>query len=235
MTDEGYFPIVQRLRLHYHDQKKEQFSFHSLHVSRFKYHKHTGKSGMTELTANINRVIGFTPEENAAIEKAFSSVAIAKGSLWIKQGRVCDQVGYVVSGKLRNYRIDEEGNEITCFFVMPDTFVSAFTSFLTNTPTNENISALEDTELRVISKSKLEELSDLIPRMHIFRRVVAENLFITMERRIAMLQSQSAQERYEKMLKENPEIILNVPLQYTASFLGVTPQHLSRLRKEKLK
>jgi hypothetical protein len=64
---------------------------------------------------------------------------------------------------------------------------------------------------------------------------VAENLFITMERRIAMLQSQSAQERYEKMLKENPEIILNVPLQYTASFLGVTPQHLSRLRKEKLK
>lgn len=190
---------------------------------------------MTELTANISRIVSLTADENAAIEKAFASVEVSKGSLWIKQGRVCDQVAYVVSGKLRNYRIDEEGNEITCFFVMPDTFVSAFTSFLTNTPTNENISVLEDTVLRVITKKNLEDLSERIPRMHIFRRVVAENLFITMERRIAMLQSQSAHERYEKMLKETPEIILNVPLQYTASFLGITPQHLSRLRKEQLK
>ena len=64
------------------------------------------------------------------------------------------------------------------------------------------------------------------------RRIIAENLFITMEKRIFMLQSQSAYERYEEMLKENPDILLSVPLQYTASFLGITPQHLSRLRKE---
>jgi CRP-like cAMP-binding protein len=89
--------------------------------------------------------------------------------------------------------------------------------------------------LRVITKKTLEDLSDQIPKIHVFRRIIAENLFITMEKRIAMLQSQSAHERYEKMLKENPEIILNVPLQYTASFLGVTPQHLSRLRKELLR
>jgi hypothetical protein len=69
----------------------------------------------------------------------------------------------------------------------------------------------------------------------VFRRVIAENLFITMEKRIAMLQSQSAIERYEKMLNENPDILLSVPLQYTASFLGMTPQHLSRLRKEWMK
>ena len=59
----------------------------------------------------------------------------------------------------------------------------------------------------------------------------SENLFIAMERRISMLQSQTAQERYEKTIKETPELILNIPLQYTASFLGITPQHLSRLRK----
>jgi long-subunit acyl-CoA synthetase (AMP-forming) len=81
-------------------------------------------------------------------------------------------------------------------------------------------------------KKDIEELSVLIPKMQIFRRIIAENLFIIMEKRIMMLQSQSAHERYEKMLKENPEILLSVPLQYTASFLGITPQHLSRLRKE---
>jgi hypothetical protein len=94
---------------------------------------------------------------------------------------------------------------------------------------------LEDSVLRVISKEDLEYLSALIPKMHIFRRIIAENLFITMEKRVAMLQSQSAYERYEKMLKDNPDIILSVPLQYTASFLGITPQHLSRLRKDLLK
>ena len=150
----------------------------------------------------------------------------------IKQGKVCDQVAFVVSGKLRNFYIDDAGNEVTCFFVTVDSFVSAFTSFLTNTPTHENITALEDTVLRVISKKDIEELSVLIPKMQIFRRIIAENLFIIMEKRIMMLQSQSAHERYEKMLKENPEILLSVPLQYTASFLGITPQHLSRLRKE---
>jgi len=62
---------------------------------------------------------------------------------------------------------------------------------------------------------------------------MAENLFILMERRIAMLQSTTAQERYEDMIKENGNILLEVPLQYVASFLGISPQHLSRLRKKK--
>ncbi|HQU56631.1 MAG TPA: hypothetical protein PLG88_04335, partial [Chitinophagaceae bacterium] len=72
---------------------------------------------------------------------------------------------------------------------------------------------------------------DDVPKIHQFRRMIAENLFIAMERRVAMLQSQSAQEAYENILKENPELILNIPQQYLASFLGITPQHLSRIRK----
>jgi hypothetical protein len=102
---------------------------------------------------------------------------------------------------------------------------------LTNTPANENISALEDTVLRVISKKDLEELSVRVPKIQIFRRVIAENLFITMKKRIAMLQSPSAYERYERMLKDNPDIILRVPLQYTASFLGITPPAPQSIKK----
>lgn len=190
---------------------------------------------MTSLTENINQFVSLTKKERAIIEKAYGSLNIPKGELWLKQGKICDQVAFVVSGKLRNYYFDDAGNEITCYFVTANNFISSYTSFLTNTPANDNISALEDTVLKVISKKELEDLSDLIPKMHIFRRIIAENLFITMEKRIAMLQSQSAYERYEKMLKESSDIILSVPLQYTASFLGITPQHLSRLRKEILK
>jgi hypothetical protein len=119
--------------------------------------------------------------------------------------------------------------------MQPENFISSFTSFLTNTPTHENIAALEETELKIISKKDLERISELIPQLQIFRRIIAENLFIIMEKRISMLQSQTAYERYENMLKENQDIIMSVPLQYTASFLGISPQHLSRIRKEILK
>lgn len=187
---------------------------------------------MTSLTDHIDQIVGLTTDEKAAIEQAFGSVLVSKGQIWMKQGKICDQVGFVVSGKLRNYYMDDAGNEVTCYFVTPDHFITSFTSFLTNTPSNENISALEDAALRVISKKDLEELSVQVPKMQILRRVIAENLFILMEKRIAMLQSRSAFERYEHMLKDDPDIILSVPLQYTASFLGITPQHLRRLRRE---
>lgn len=190
---------------------------------------------MTKLTEYINQIVSLTTDEADAIENAYAFKEIAKGDFWVKQGKICEQVAYVVKGKLRTFYIDDTGNEVTCYFVAEDNFISSFTSFLTNTPTQENISALEDTVLRVITKRKLEDLSEMIPKLHIFRRIIAENLFITMEKRIAMLQSLSAYERYENMLKESPDILLKVPLQYTASFLGITPQHLSRLRKELLK
>ena len=187
------------------------------------------------VSEHINQIISLDQTEKDHIENAFKEIRLSKGDLWVKQGKICDQVAFVVSGKLRNYYTGDTGKEVTCYFVTTDNFISSFTSFLTNTPANENISALENTVLRVIYKKDLEILSDLVPKMHVFRRVIAENLFITMEKRIALLQSQSANERYEKMLKENPDILLSVPLQYTASFLGITPQHLSRLRKELLK
>lgn len=184
------------------------------------------------VAAHVNNMVPLSPAEQERIEQAFQVMNISKGEPWVRQGKVCKQVAFVVSGKLRNYYLDDAGNEVTCFFVTADQFVSSFTSFLTNTPANEYISALEDSVLRVISKEALEELSEAIPAMQVFRRIIAENLFITMEKRIAMLQSQTAFERYEHMLRNNPEIVLSVPLQYTASFLGITPQHLSRLRKE---
>jgi CRP-like cAMP-binding protein len=190
---------------------------------------------MTTLTENISQIISLTADEKVIVENAFKPINLSKGDLWVQEGKVCEHVAFVQNGKLRVFYNDDSGNEITCYFVTAENFISSFTSFLTNTPTTENISAIENSSLRIISKNELETLSIEVPKIQIFRRIIAENLFITMEKRIAMLQSQTAHERYEHMLKENPDIILSVPLQYTASFLGITPQHLSRLRKESLK
>lgn len=187
---------------------------------------------MTPVSEAIHQIIPLTASEATLVENAFTTVHISKGEQWISEGTICNQVAFVQKGKLRVFYNDDAGNEVTCYFVTPGNFISSFTSFLTNTPTTENISAIENTHLLTISKNELEQLSEELPKLHIWRRVIAENLFITMEKRTAMLQSQTASERYERMLKENPDILLSVPLQYTASFLGITPQHFSRLRKK---
>lgn len=187
---------------------------------------------METLINSIDSIVSLTAEDKLIIQKLFSPVSLSKNQFWIKQGQYCNDIVFIESGKFRIYYEDEEGNEVTCYFLGANQFASSFTSFLTHTPTMENIIAIEETNIFSISRDTLEYLSELIPKIHIWRRIITENLFILMEKRVAMLQSQSAHERYELFLRENPEILLSVPLQYTASFLGITPQHLSRLRKQ---
>ncbi len=179
----------------------------------------------------INQIVSLTNDEKILIENSFSVKRLSKGDLWIKEGQYCNHVAYINKGIFRIFYKDEYGSEISCFFMPKHNFISSYTSFLTQTPTKENIEAIDDVELLIINRDDLEKLSKKVRKIETWRRVIAENLFILMERRIAMLQSKTAQERYEDMMKENGDIILKIPLQYIASFLGITPQHLSRLRK----
>ncbi|WP_417611963.1 Crp/Fnr family transcriptional regulator [Owenweeksia hongkongensis] len=188
-----------------------------------------------ELTDTIDQVVHLTKDEKLSIEKYFTVKALPKGELWIKEGQYCNHIGFIKKGICRIFYNDQDGNEISCFFMPENNFISSYTSFLTLAPTKENIEAVEEVEMLVINREDLEKLSKEVPKVQIWRRVMAENLFILLERRISMLQSKTAQERYENLIKENSDILLKVPLQYTASFLGVTPQHLSRLRKNSVK
>lgn len=150
---------------------------------------------MIALSENINQIIGLTREEKTIVENFFKPVKLSKGDLWVKEGKVCQHIAFVQNGKLRVYYNNDSGDEVTCYFVTPENFISSFTSFLTNTPATENISATETTTLFTISKKELEKLSADIPKIQIWRRVIAENLFITMEKRIAMLQSLTANDQ----------------------------------------
>ena len=187
---------------------------------------------MDNLLKHLNQIITLSLAEQRQISSAFRPIELSKGDYWLQQGMVCNQVAFLDSGTLRVHYLEESGQEITCHFFTAENFISSYTSFLTRTPSAESISAIEPSKLWVISKNDLETLSCAITSLHIWRRIIAENLFIQMEKRISKLQSKTAAERYELLIEENPDIVLTVPLQYMASFLGITPQHLSRLRKE---
>lgn len=183
------------------------------------------------ITDTIDQIINLTKDEKLLIEQYFKGKSLSKGELWIEEGQYCNQIAFIKKGICRIFYNDQDGNEVSFFFMPENNFISSYTSFLTLTPTKENIEAVGDVEMLVVNREDLEKLSKEIPKVQIWRRIIAENLFILLERRISMLQSKTAQERYENMIKENGDILLKVPLQYMASFLGVTPQHLSRLRK----
>ena len=132
---------------------------------------------------------------------------------------------------LRIFYPNDKGEETTCYFSLPGEFVTSFSSFTTGNLSTENIQAILSTELFVIAKQDLELLYNKIPVTQEFGRKAAENLVIIMEKRISLFLNNSADERYQLLLKHNPILIQTVPLQYLASYIGISPQHLSRLRK----
>lgn len=165
----------------------------------------------------------------------FKLLTLKKDEYFLQVGQRCNQVAFVKSGMLRICYPNDKGEETTCYFSLPNEFVTSFSAFTTQKLSTENIQAILPTECFVISKQDLENLYRQIPATQEFGRKAAENVAMLMENRMALFLNNSAEERYQFLLKNNPVLIQTVPLQYLASFLGITPQHLSRLRKNTAK
>lgn len=157
---------------------------------------------------------------------------LQKSEYYIKEGETCKSVTFVVSGILRSYYSTDKGDDMTYCITFPNNFMTAYSSFLTNQPTQENIQAITATELLVIPKEKIEKLVVKSPNWILFQKLVAEQQYIELEKRIFSLQGSNATKRYEELLKNHPKYVQTIPLQYLASYLGVTQRHLSRIRKE---
>lgn len=155
-----------------------------------------------------------------------------KSEYFIKEGETCKQVAFVLSGSLRSYYISDKAEEITYCITFPNNLMTAYSSFLTEKPTQENIQAVTPTELLIIQKEKIEKLVQQNSNWIYFLKTIAEQQYIELEKRIFQLQKSDAAKRYADLIKNQPEYIQKIPLQYLASYLGITQRHLSRIRKE---
>ncbi|MFA9212604.1 MAG: Crp/Fnr family transcriptional regulator [Candidatus Methylacidiphilales bacterium] len=155
-----------------------------------------------------------------------------KYDYFIKEGETCDEVAFVLSGSLRSFYISDKADDITYCITFPNNLMTAYSSFLTGQPTQENIQAITPTELLIIPKSKLEILVHQNLNWTYFLKIMAEQQYIELEKRIFQLQTSDAAKRYADLLKNQPYYIQKIPLQYLASYLGISQRHLSRIRKE---
>lgn len=171
-----------------------------------------------------------TEEEIASFQDMLVPKILKKGDYFIQEGSVCKEVAFVRSGFFRSYYYSSSGEELTYCFTFQNSFLAAYSSFLTQKPTEENIQAMMDVEMLSLSREKIIELENSSTNWLKVLKRLAEEEYVKMEKRIFLLQKESAETKYQDLLKHHPDYLRLIPLNYLASYLGITQRHLSRIR-----
>jgi CRP-like cAMP-binding protein len=156
---------------------------------------------------------------------------LRKKQYLLQEGDVGKMIAFVGKGALRAYSVDDNSNEHIIQFGLEGWLISDLYSFLTGEPATYNIDALEDSELVLISKSAHEELLQTMPKYETFTRLNITGAYLAMQRRLTSIISASVEERYQDFIALYPHIAQRVPQHMIASYMGLTPETLSRIRK----
>ena len=176
----------------------------------------------------------FTKEELEFSLDLFKEGKIAKGEFLSKEGEVCDKLYIIKEGVIRSF-FYKDGEELTTYFNIEGTIATALRSYLKEVKANENLQALTEVEYYYIEKTDMNILYNKIPNWNKIGRVLMEKLYVKMEERSISLQYNNAKERYVRFLTDFPDLTNRIPLHFIASYIGVTPETLSRIRKKMIK
>ena len=187
------------------------------------------------LLKNISRFIQLTPEEEVLFVSMLKIKKLKKKQFFLQEGDVCKYQAFVYQGCLRTYEVDAKGVEHVIQFAPEDWWAGDLYSFFTGTPSRMNTDALEDTELFIFDKKTIEELYIQLPKFERYFRLLMQNALIAVTQRVLSNMSQSAGERYCDFVQRYPKIEQRVPNHQIASYLGIKPESLSRIRREYIK
>jgi CRP-like cAMP-binding protein len=185
---------------------------------------------MRKLIENIKAYVSLNSNEIGHLEESIEKKTYNKHDIIFTEGKIADKIYFVEKGCVRLF-YNVNGNDKTAFFYTEGQFICAGESYTFNIPAVENYQAVEQTDIYVFSKSKIEILLSKVPKMEVIARIATENELITCQKVIASFVTKSAEERYLDLLNTKGELFLRVPQQYIASFLGVSPETLSRIKK----
>lgn len=184
------------------------------------------------LKSFLNSFQVLTDSEIDSLLEVATPRTLQKSDFLVREGEVSKEVVFMLSGIFRSYYLSEDGEDITYCFSFPGTMMTAYSSFISGIPSVENIQAIAPTEVISLPKSKFDMLVDKNHNWTKFLKIIAEQNYIYLENRFFQIQKKSASQRYQALIEEQPEYLEKIPLQYLASYLGITQRHLSRIRKE---
>lgn len=189
---------------------------------------------MSELEQYISSYFGIVDEKDLnTIVQFFTSEKVNKNDFFLHQGKTCDKLSFVQSGLFRIF-VHTPEKEVTQWISNQGSFITDLSSFVFEIPARFNIQALTDTEIYTISKADYNRLGEVVPKWHELEKLFLVRCFIVLEERVFSHLSMTAEERYATFFENNKALFNQVPLQYIASMLGMTPETFSRVRKKQI-
>ena len=186
----------------------------------------------TNILKNIKRYVSLTEEDERKLTSIIRITKVKKRQFIDQPGYVCKYRNYVIKGAFRSYFIDNEGKEHTVQIAIEDWFVSDFYSYITQTPATLFVEALEDSTIFQMAYEDIEGLCKEIHGLSEYFRITTERAFAFSRKRALSNLSLTAEERYLEILERSPNIVNRVPQKVIASYLGMTPEFMSKIRKK---
>lgn len=187
---------------------------------------------MKELLTHIKKGTDLTEAEEALLLSKVTQRTYLKGQYILQSGDICKNQTFILTGKVRTFYLDNNGNEHIVAFGIENWWVGDICSFATQTPAEFNTQCLEKTKVVQISHTNMEELYHKIPKLERYFRIIIQSAYGNMSKRLVRNHSMSAKERYLLFINSYPEIAQRVPQYMIASYLGITKEFLSHLRKQ---
>ena len=188
----------------------------------------------TLLFDNFNKYARITESDFELIEKVLAKRFVKKRRPLLTEGDISRYIYFIEKGALRSFTVDKDGVEHIIQLGLEDHWIGDLFSFITQVPGNVSIEAIEDSEILLLPHHELETLYGQVPALERYFRQLFQRAYVSLQQRLSSTVSQNAEERYRLLVNDFPQIAARIPLIYIASYLGITPESLSRVRKQLL-
>ncbi|WP_442266803.1 Crp/Fnr family transcriptional regulator [Tenacibaculum sp. ZS6-P6] len=183
------------------------------------------------LKNTFEEILKISNEDWEIFKLILETKKLKKKEYLLKQGQICQGIFFLSKGLIRTFHINNDGKEINTSFYLQNDFLREIESMTNNIPSVKNIQAIEDSTVFYIDKDKLTKLYEKSVFYQKMGRMILEKLIISEQKYSSLQISHSPKERYLYILENNPELVKRIPLQYLASYLGISRESLSRIRK----
>lgn len=180
----------------------------------------------------LRNYVNLTQEEETVLTSFLLFKKYKKRQYFLMEGDVCRYQAYVLKGCFRSYYIDKEGKEVNLMFSTENWWIGDLASYIVKDPSKLNIEALEDCEIFAIEKQHMDLLFQKIPKIERFFRILFQNALISSQNRIINNLTLTAKDNYLSFVKKYPDFEQRIPQYHIASYLGITPEFLSQIRKQ---
>ena len=182
------------------------------------------------IETEFSKMVNLTKNELLVISGFFKTKHYKKGEYFLEEGKLCDYIGFVDKG-LFNYFYNDNGVQHTRGFFFPNNFISDYSSFLKNKKSKAFIQALEDCSVTLLHKEDVNTLYEKLPKFYELSNNIVQELYLDVSEKYESFLIKSAEERYLELINNRPSLSQKIPQYMLASYIGVTPEGLSRIKK----